>query len=127
MYLAVHTMPDLSYSINLLSRFNSRPTNGAYQDALHILGYLSNIVNQGIVFPNMTEGKPLTIYFDADRAGDVETSRFTTGYIVYLWGAPIGWQLRPQPTVAMTTMEAEYIAAYAAFQEIVWIRWVRPS
>ena len=29
MYLAVHTRPDLSYTVNLLSRFNSRPTYGA--------------------------------------------------------------------------------------------------
>ena len=28
----------------------------------------------------------------------------------------------PSPTVAMPTMEAEYMAAYAAIQEIVWIR-----
>ena len=35
---------------------------------------------------------------------------------MYLWGAPL------QPTVAASTMEAEYMAAYAAIQEIVWVR-----
>ena len=99
-------------------------TYGACQAALHILRYLSNTVNQGIVFPNVTEGELLTVYSDADWAGDVDTSRSTTGYIVYLWGAPIGWQSHLQPTVATSTMEAEYMAAYAAIQEIVWIRGV---
>ena len=56
MYLAVHIRPDLSYTGALLSRFNSRPTYGARYAALHTLGYLS--VNQGIVFPNVTEGEP---------------------------------------------------------------------
>ena len=105
--VGVHTRPDLSYTVNLLSRFNSRPTNGACQAALHTLGYLSNTVNQGIVFPNVTEGEPLMVYSDADWAGDVDTSRSTTGYIVYLWGAPIGWQSRLQPTMATSTMEAD--------------------
>ena len=54
------------------------------------------------------------MYSDADWAGDIDTSRSTTGNIVYLWGAPFEWKL--QPTVDM--------AAYAAIQEIVWIRGV---
>ena len=88
-FLTVHPRPDLFYTINLLSRFNSRLTYGACQAALHTLGYLSNTLNQGIVFPNVTEGEPLTVYSDADWAGDMDTSGSTTGYIVYLWSAPI--------------------------------------
>ena len=34
------------------------------------------------------------------------------------------WQSRLQPTVAASTMEAKVWAAYAAIQEIVWIRGV---
>lgn len=84
MYLAVHTRPHLSM-------FNFRPSYGAFHVALHKLVPFSNTVNQGIAFPNVTEGEPMTIYSDADWVGNVETSRFITGYIVYLWGAPIGW------------------------------------
>lgn len=124
MYLAVHTRPDLAYTVNLLSRFNSRPTYAACQAALHTLVYLEETVDQGIVFPNSIDSDPLEVYSDADWAGDLDTSRSTTGYIVYLWGAPIAWQSRLQPTVATSTMEAEYMAAYAAIQEIVWIRGV---
>ena len=72
----------------------------------------------------MTEGEPLTFYSDADRTVHVDTSRSTTGYIAYLWGAPIGWQSCLQPTMVTSTIEAEYMAAYAAIQEIVWIRGV---
>lgn len=124
MYLAVHTRPDLSYTVNLLSRFNSRPTYAACQATLHTLVYLEKTVDQGIIFPNTIDSDPLKVYSDADWAGDLDTSRSTTGYVVYLWGAPIAWQSRLQPTVATSTMEAEYMAAYAAIQEIVWIRGV---
>ena len=74
------------------------------------------------MFPNLTEEEPLRAYLDADWAGDLDTSRSTTGYIVYLWGAPVARQSRLQPTVATSTMEAECMAAYAAIQGIVWIR-----
>lgn len=124
MYLAVHTRPDMAYTVNLLSRFTTRPTYAACQAALHTLLYLENTVDQGIIFPNFTDEDPLCVYSDADWAGDLDTCRSTTGYIVYLWGAPIAWQSRLQPTVATSTMEAEYMAAYAAIQEIVWIRGV---
>ena len=113
MYLAVHTRPDTAHTVNLLSRFNTRPTYAACQAALHTL-----------VFPNLTEEEPLRAYSDADWAGDLDTSRSTTGYFVYMRGAPVAWQSRLQPTAATSTMETEYMAAYAAIQEIVWIRGV---
>ena len=100
MYLAVHTRPDMAYTVNLLTRFDIRPTYGAYQAALHTLMYLDNTVKHGIVFPNLTDEESLRAYSDADWAGDLDTSRSTTGYIVYLWGAPVAWQSRLQSTVA---------------------------
>ena len=75
----------MAYTVNLLSRFNTRPTYVACQAALHTLLYLDNTVENGIVFPNLTDEEPLRAYSDADWAGDLDTSRSTTGYIVYLW------------------------------------------
>ena len=44
------------------------------------------------------------------------------GFIFFLGGAPISWQSRHQPSVALSTMEAEFMAACAAAQEAVWLR-----
>ena len=82
MYLAVHTRPDMAYTVNLLSRFNTRPTYAACQAALHTLLYLDNTVEHGIVFPNLTDEEPLRAYSDADWAGDLDTSRSTTLVVV---------------------------------------------
>ena len=38
-----------------------------------------------------------------------------------LAGAPISWQSRSQTTVALSSMEAEYMAACAATQESLWL------
>ena len=51
---------------------------------LHTLLYLDNTVEYEIVFPNLTDEEPLRAYSDADWADDLDTSRSTTGFIVYL-------------------------------------------
>ena len=60
-------------------------------------------------------------YVDADYARDKTTFRSVTGYIYFLAKAPISWQTRQQPSVALSTMEAEFMAACAAAQESVWL------
>lgn len=62
------------------------------------------------------------IYCDADYAADVDSRRSVTGYLFMLAGAPITWQSRQQTSVALSTMESEYMAACAATQEAIWLR-----
>ena len=37
-------------------------------------------------------------------------------------GAPISWQSKKQPTVALSSMEAEYMAEGLAMRQIIWLR-----
>ena len=39
-----------------------------------------------------------------------------------LAGGPISWQTRQQASIAFSTMEAEYMAAFAVTQEAIWLR-----
>ena len=61
-------------------------------------------------------------YSDADRAGDGEDRRSTSGYIFYLSGGPVSWKTRKQSCVALSTAESEYVALASAVQEAVWLR-----
>ena len=54
---------------------------------------------------------------DASYAGDVDTRRSTTGYLLKISGGPVSWQSRLQSSVELSSMEAEYMAASAATQE----------
>ena len=50
-------------------------------------------------------------FTDSDMSGDVDSSRSTSVYVMtYLRGA-VSWQLRLQKTVALWTIEVEYMAA----------------
>ena len=66
----------------------------------------------------------LSGYSDADWAGDLDSRRSTTGYAIYAAGGPIAWQSKLQTTVAVSTMEAEYMAAFGAIQELIWTKGV---
>jgi len=81
---------------------------------------LKETVNLGInCDPDSTE---LVGYSDADWAGDLDTRRSTTGYLFKFGNVPICWKSKRQPTVALSTAEAEYMALSMAVQTVICIR-----
>ena len=55
-------------------------------------------------------------------SADVDTSRSTSGYVMTYAGGAISWQLRLQKSVALSTTEAEYMAAVEAGKEVLWMK-----
>ena len=66
--------------------------------------------------------KILEGFSDADWAGDRDTRRSTSGNAFILSDAAIIWFSRKQSSVALSTIEAEYMALSIATQEAVWLR-----
>ncbi|KAE8714902.1 hypothetical protein F3Y22_tig00110187pilonHSYRG00229 [Hibiscus syriacus] len=60
-------------------------------------------------------------YVDSDYAGDLDNRRSTTGYVFTLGGGPICWKSTVQSVVALSTTEAEYMAAAEAAKEALWL------
>jgi hypothetical protein len=73
-----------------------------------------------------TEGeqdeKILHAYVDADLAGDRDTMRSTTGFVIMLYGGVICYSAKLQSTVALSTAEAETNAAVEAVKQLCHIR-----
>jgi hypothetical protein len=122
LYLSINTRPDISYAVGVLARFSKNPNYRACKALLRVLIYLRGTAERGIRYT----GDDLRVYAysDADWAGDLDSRRSTTGYVVYAAGGPIAWQSKLQTTIAVSTMEAEYMAAFGAIQELIWTKGV---
>jgi hypothetical protein len=59
---------------------------------------------------------------DADFAGDLSTRKSTSGFVFTLNGGAVCWSSKLQSVVALSTTEAEYIAAAAAVREALWLQ-----
>uniref|UniRef100_A0A3Q7J5Z4 Reverse transcriptase Ty1/copia-type domain-containing protein n=1 Tax=Solanum lycopersicum TaxID=4081 RepID=A0A3Q7J5Z4_SOLLC len=57
-----------------------------------------------------------------DYAGDVDTRRSMTGYVFTLGGSVVSWKATLQPTVTLSTTEAEYMALTEAAKEGIWLK-----
>jgi len=61
-------------------------------------------------------------FTNADMARDMDTRKFTTGYLYTFAGAIVSWVSRLQRIVSLSTTETEYIAATEACKEMLWMQ-----
>jgi hypothetical protein len=120
MYISVCTRPDIAQAVGALARYMATPTVPHWQAAKHILRYISGTADYGITYGG--SNLALDAYCDADFAGDIDTRRSTTGYVFLLGGGAISWSSRLQPTVAVSTTEAEFMGAAYATKEALWLK-----
>ena len=115
LYCAGNTRPDVSYSVGMLCRVMSRPTPEMYDEALRVLGYLYRTRELGLRY--VKSDKPLAGQSDSDWAVRHSTSgwQFTYSQAVVSWGS------KKQASVALSSCEAEIMAASEAAKEAVYL------
>ena len=121
MYLTV-TRPDMMFSVSLISRFMARPTMAHWLAAKRILRYLKGTINLGIFYRKQESNPELMAFTDSDYAGDLDDRRSTSGFVFKLGAGAISRASKKQPIVALSTTEAEYIAAALCACQCVWLR-----
>ena len=126
LYLACWTRPDISFAVSELSRFVSAPAEAHMKAVKHLVRYLRGTMDLGLLYSKTAGGagppSVLTAYVDADWAGDPDSRRSTTGYVLVLNGAAISWKSKRQTVIALSSAEAEFIAASSLVQEITYCR-----
>src|SRR5271156_2766634 len=128
MFAAIATHPDIMYAASQLSSFNSNSCQRHLAVAKHVLRYLKGTIVFGIIYNRQkTTSGPRGFwsnkvgYSDADWGRDLESRRSTTGVVVLLNGVVVVWRSCKQSTVAISMMEAEYMALTDVVKEIKWI------
>lgn len=122
MFLMCGTRPDIAYAVGVVSRKLGKPEERDVIKVKRIFRYLKATTDYGIVYKANTNKNILQCYSDADHGGDLGTGRSTSGVLCLYSGAPTTWISQRQTSVAISTTEAEVVAASEAAREIVWIK-----
>eukprot|EP00253_Pinus_taeda_P004625 PITA_04625 len=120
MYLTA-TRPDIMRAVSLISRFMERPKETHWQATKRILRYVNGTKGFGILYSS-SESFMLTGYMDSDWAGSVDDRKSTSGYVFHMGSGAISWASKKKPVVALSTAEAEYVAATTTACQEVWLR-----
>ena len=124
MYAMVCTRPDIAHAVSVVSCYMANPGKSRWQAVKWILRYLRGSTNLGLVFGKATNecNSHVIGYCGSDYASDLDRRRSLSGYIFTLGGSAISWRATLQSTVALSTTEAEYMAATEAVKEALWLK-----
>ncbi|KAK2989892.1 hypothetical protein RJ640_019475 [Escallonia rubra] len=115
------TRPGISFSVNKVAQFMQSPTCEHWSAVKRILRYLKDTLYFGLCL-SKPSNLSLSAYSDADWAGCPDDRRSTSGFCVYLGCNLISWSSHKQPTVARSSMEAEYKAIATVASELEWLK-----
>lgn len=118
MYAMLGTRPDLAFAVSLLSRFSVDPSAHHWVAMVHLFRYLAGTREVGITYGG-DEG--LVAFADCDLASiDEQHRRSVSGCVMKLAGGAVSWLSRREPSVALATGDAEYMALSHTARELVW-------
>ena len=119
-YLSTMTRPDITYAVGVVSKYNSNPNEAHLTAVKRIFRYLKGSRDIKMCFnksANACYG-----FSDSDWGGDIDDRKSTSGYVFKVGDSVVSWCSKKQPTVALSTAEAELIALCSAIQELFWLR-----
>ncbi|GAA0146952.1 transmembrane signal receptor [Lithospermum erythrorhizon] len=90
-----HTRPDIVFGVGLISQFMETPSEDHLQAAKRIMRHLK---------------------------GDVEDRKSTSDFVFHIGSSVVYWSSKKQQVVALSTTEAEYMAATSCASQVVWLR-----
>jgi hypothetical protein len=118
----VNLRPDLAYSVGYVSRFMEGPTTEHLAVVKRVLRYIAGTLGHGCHYQRRKKEQAVLVgYSDSDLAGDIDTRRSTTGVLFFLDNNVITWQSQKQKVVALSSCEAEYMAATTAACQGIWL------
>jgi hypothetical protein len=121
MFAMVGCRPDLAHAVGRLAKKMSSPRLCDWVAARRVLRYVKGTLDYGILFP-FGRKQGLEAYSDSDYAACPTTRKSTSGNLVLYNGAPISWLSSMQSVIALSSCEAEFVAACECTKEVVYLR-----
>lgn len=116
MYLSTSTRPDIAYATNVVSRAQANPSASDMDAVNMIMTYLLGTIDKGLLFTGTTD--TIECWVDASLGMNDPDAKSTSGYALYVYGDLVAWRSKKQTHVALSSSEAEYIAASLACRQV---------
>ena len=125
LYLAKTTRPDIQNSVRELSKCMSKANYLALKELKRVLRFVLDSKTVGLrfypIYNQDLKKWVIVVFSDSDWAGDKDTRKSVTGYIIFLFGCPICWKSKGQKAVSLSSSEAEFYALIEAAKEVRFI------
>ena len=144
----VKCRPDISFHITKLSQFMANPAEAHYQALRRIGSYLAQTTDTGIYYwrdvprkdlpeaplpttyqepyslqeDPVTNSRFITAYADSDWGTCRKTRNAITGVVIMVAGGVVGYKTKFQHAIALSSTEAEWVAACDAGKMILYFR-----
>jgi hypothetical protein len=126
LYLSGHTRPDIAYAVNCCARYIFCPKHSHELALKHIGRYIKQTLERRMIMNLSTDIYKIDAYPDADFAGmyehkkpvDPSCVKSHTGFVITFAGFHILWKSQLQTEIALSTMEAKFIALLACYKDL---------
>ncbi|XP_078159560.1 secreted RxLR effector protein 161-like [Carex rostrata] len=112
--------PDIMFAVCLCARYQVNPKELHLKAIKRILKCVKVSLNLGLWYDKQSDSD-LKGYVDADFAGDQMDRKSTSGTCQFFGGSLVSWSSRKKTSVALSTMEAEYVATSSCCTQILWM------
>ena len=119
MYL-VNIRPNICYAVNTLSQFMVEPKRAHWATTKNVLRYLQGTIELGLKYTHSNDAR-LSGLTDANWVGSSVHRKSTSGYCFSLGLGMNSWCSMKQKSVALSLVEAEYMAANKTLCEAIWL------
>lgn len=119
MYLAVATRPDLVHAVSILSQFNTCHAQEHWTAAKRVLRYLKGSSTLSLRYTKT--GCDFAAFTDADWGSCTMDRRSYSGHVILLADGAISWESKKQSSVALSSVESEYVALVECTREALFL------
>jgi hypothetical protein len=117
------TRSDIANAVYRLAQFTRDPKPKHWTAVKRIFRYLKGTKDLQLTFggPDQDWTTNINCYCDADWASNADR-KSVSGYVFTLAGGAIAWSSKKQTSVALSTAEAEYVAATHVAKQTLWFQ-----
>ena len=123
-WIILHVRPDASHVAAIVARFTgSKQTEAVIKHVVRLCWYLIDTQDECVLTYHRGHGEPkITCMVDASFANDPITKKSYFGYVIRFGKNPVAWRSKLETSVALSTRDAEMMAAVSAVRHVLGLR-----